>query len=221
MELFQVHGRSKQFGEKGSKMPEALVLASDTVFIPERDLRPYIQRAADCEPGDWLLSRNYGRASSIVVSDELALLLQEFRQPVTMGQAIETYCAIRGPDVPTVVAKVESPIRRMKTLGYLREPQGDTDSHELSSSGLPPAGAWRDPLLIQSLDGAQVFRVDWQRQASVLKVGSLRSAHAETPSEIQREAETLRQLPDGPFPKLLDAGVANGRDYLLATWFEG
>ena len=202
-------------------MPEVLVLASDIAFMPERDLRPHVQRAAGCEPGDWLLSMNRSRAASIVVGEELALLLREFRRPITMGEAVQAYCSVRDLDVPTVMARTEGPIRRMKTLGYLRVPQPCVDSQELSRPQLPPAGPWCDPVLIQDLDGAQVFRVEWQEHASVLKVGCPRSAHAGTPSVIQREAEILSQLPEGPFPKLLDAGTSNGRDYLLASWFEG
>jgi eukaryotic-like serine/threonine-protein kinase len=202
-------------------MPETLVLASDIAFMPERDLRQHVQRAAGCEPGDWLLSMSRSRAASIVVSEELALLLREFRRPMTMGEAIQTHCALRGLDVPSVMARAKDPIRRMKMLGYLREPQAYIDSQELSRSKLPPTGAWRDPVLIQDLDGAQVFRVRWQRRVSVLKVGCLGSAHAETASVTRREAEILKQLPDGPFPKLLDAGAVKGRDFLLASWFEG
>jgi eukaryotic-like serine/threonine-protein kinase len=209
------------FDERGSNVSESLVLASDTAFIREGDLRPYLRSAAGCKPGDWLLSRKHGRACSLVVSEELALLLREFRRPITLGHAVEAYCAIRGLDVQSVANRVDGPIRRMKSLGYLREPHGCSDSQEPSCSGLAPKGDWHDPVLIQDLDGAQVFRVEWQRRASVLKVGRERSAHAETPSEIQREAEVLKQLPTGKFPRFLSAGVVDGRHYLLATWFEG
>src|ERR1035438_2752644 len=144
-------------------MPEVLVLASDIAFMPERDLRPHVQRASGCEPGDWLLSMSRSRAASIVVSEELALLLREFGRPITMGEAIQNHCALRGLDIPSVMARTKDPIRRMKTLGYLRAPQEYIDSQELSRLKLPPTRAWRDPVLIQDLDGAQVFRVKWQR----------------------------------------------------------
>ena len=216
-----MHGRSNPIGESGFKVSETLVLASDTAFVPERDLRQNIRRAAGCEPGDCLLSRKRGRAVSIVVSEELALLVRAFHRPMTMSEAVETYCAVRCLDVATVLAHTEGPIRRLKTLGYLRASQEYIDSEEKSSSKQPPPGAWRDPVLIQDLEGAQVFRVEWQRQAAVLKLGRIGSAHVEKASVIQREAEILQQLPDGPFPKLFDAGSASGRDYLLASWIEG
>jgi hypothetical protein len=202
-------------------MSEALVLASDLTFMSERDLRPDVHRAVGCRSGDWLLSMNRSRAASIVISEEFASLLREFRRPMTLAKAVDNYCADRSLDVPTVMARTEGPICRMRALGYLRTRQEFNDSQNTSRSKLPPTGAWRDPVLIQDLDGAQVFRVEWRRRVSVLKVGRPGLEHAVTPSVIQRESEILRQLPHGPFPVLLDAGAANGRDYLLAGWFEG
>jgi eukaryotic-like serine/threonine-protein kinase len=217
MELFQVDGCSNPFGESGSKFSERLVLAPDTAFMPERDLRQHLHRAAGCEPGDWVVSRKHGRAASIVISEELELLLRGFLRPVTMNEAVENYCAVRGLNVATVLARTGGPISRMKTLGYLRAPQESIDCQDM----LAPKGVWRDPVLIQDLDGAQVFRVEWQRQTAVLKVGPAGSTQADVASVIQREAEILKQLPQGSFPKFFDAGTANGRDYLLASWFEG
>ena len=197
------------------RMSDPLVLAGDTAFMSNSELKPGVRRAAGCQPGDWLLTRTQGRAASVVLSGELAALLRMFQQPTSITTAVDSFCSDRGLSVEEILGQVRAPLRRLQTLGYLRVANG---SSVAGTSTMAPPGPWRVEAEVQNLDDARVFRVMWRGWRAALKIVQ---CGAPTAALVRHEAQVIGSLPDGPFAPLLEAGKLNGHEYLLTKWIDG
>jgi serine/threonine-protein kinase len=152
----------------------------------------------------------------VLVSSDLAHFLRIFTEPASVRCAVAAYSSARNIQPAEVLASAEPAILDLIRLGYLQETDSKSKSAEIPSL----LKRWGDAVLVQDLDGGQVFRATSSAGDVAIKVGAARSTNWAR-SMIEREAEVLRQLGGGVFPRVIDCGSTDGRDYIVVEWFDG
>src|SRR5271165_5655895 len=78
-----------------------LVLAADTVLLPVDQLSDELRRQVQAAEGDYAVMRRNSRTLARIVGGDAARLLEEFRQPTAVVQAVIRYCGATREDPET------------------------------------------------------------------------------------------------------------------------
>ncbi|MFP5286492.1 MAG: hypothetical protein ACLGI9_12195, partial [Thermoanaerobaculia bacterium] len=82
---------------------DPLVLPPDVVLAPVADLAEDVRRRLDPNPGDWAVTRPRTRSSSCLIDADAAALLEEFRSPRTITEAVIRFSRAREADPESVL----------------------------------------------------------------------------------------------------------------------
>src|SRR5262245_41476429 len=97
---------------------DPLVLSPDVLVFRVADL-PAAVREEIGDTGAFALTRARARATSSLVDEAVAELLQEFRSPSTIVEAVIRYCRRRGLDPERTLTESYPTLRRCLMEGYL------------------------------------------------------------------------------------------------------
>jgi serine/threonine-protein kinase len=75
-----------------------LVLPADVIVVPVQELHPQVRDQFECEDGDFAITRPRARTPSRIVDAQAAELLQEFRTPRTIVEAVIRFSQARQTD---------------------------------------------------------------------------------------------------------------------------
>ena len=173
-------------------------------------------------PGDFALTRPLSRIPTHIVNDSTAKLLQIFREPVTIANAVITFSRTENVD-PGVVLEEAFPI--IKTLiesGMLLP----SDSHLVSEvEFIFKRGEWIDGLLIDQtvaivLDTEVYLARTSDGKSAALKIARLGSEDRMRPV-LALEARILTMLDGCCSPKLIAQGEHADRPFLVMEWCQG
>jgi len=67
---------------------DPLVLRGDVILVPVTDLAPEVREKITYDDGDYTLTSRHGRVASQVIDGETAALLELFRSPRTIAEAV-------------------------------------------------------------------------------------------------------------------------------------
>jgi len=209
-------------GEEAMARSPRLKLADGLECMRVAELGEEIRRRLGDDPGEFVLALPGGRSWSCGVDAETAALLEEFRQPTTVPEAVLRYSRQRELD-PELTLEARYPqLMRLLSRRFLRLADGEGDEHPTRRSFFPG----------ETFNGAKVVRLlrfmeDTELYLLRLDNGSpavLKIERPNAPQEVgslRHEAEVLRALEGDPVPELLTAGSHEGRDYLLMEWLSG
>jgi len=197
------------------------VLPPDVLISPVGDLAPRIRRRLRARSGDFTVSRPGSRQSAKVVGRQAAGLLELFREPRRIVEAVLAYAGMTGGDPQEVLTAAFPVIRDCCNAGFLV----DADSPE--SKRIEPmlrrgdrVGRWRIVRCVQALVDVEVYQASSGQSSAAIKI--LRPGAGEvTERLLANEARVLRVLGGRGAPRLIAQGLHTGRPYLVTSWCSG
>ena len=198
---------------------EPFVLKQGVQLIPCAELSDDVREKISFDEGDFTLSHRHGRALAQVIDGETAALLTLFREPRTIVDAvIENSRALdKDPE-----AWLEELLPHLGTFVQSRVlvPAGSDEEKEIRpqfESGDSFAG-WKIVRCASLIEDSEVYQLRRGDEVAALKI-------ARTPAlqtQFDNETALLRLLDgSGITPRLLDAGVDDGRAYFVIDWIAG
>ncbi len=198
-----------------------LTFAADLMLIPVRDLPDESRSRLDCEADDFAVSRLHGRTGSKIVDAQAAGLLERFRTPRTVIEAVVLFSRERALDPNEVLESAYPLLKGLLEGGFLVPADGEAED-----DGKAGAPSWSPGVLLgdatverclQVLDDTEVHVLARDGARSVLKVERrLPRARqtAEVRERLRREGAILQHLGGAPAPALLAQGEIDGRGFL-------
>lgn len=208
-----------------------LELNDDVVITPALDLPEEVRREAECTDSDFAVSRVRGRGGSSIIDAESALLLNRFREPRTIVDAVILFARAKGADVAEVLDGAYPFLRGMVQRQVLISPEDRGAERHVAAAEwdagkeLPVGVITR---VLQRLDDGEVFQVrGTDGELAVLKAHRARapkassSAGARVTSPLAHEARVLQALAGEAVPRFLASGEHEGREFLVTEFVSG
>jgi serine/threonine protein kinase len=201
---------------------EAFVLASDVRLTLVQDLPRSLREKLDGEVGGYALSRSRSRAPVRLLDDDSAVLLQRFRSPTRIIDAVLAYSRDRRTE-PRATLDEAFPMLRGLIESQVLIAADSVEAMDADSSlqvGERFAGV-RVVATLQSLEDTELHLVkDDAGNHAALKLFKTARRPAML-TFMRREAAILRRLDGGPFPRVLRARETPEFGYLLLEWRSG
>lgn len=207
-------------------MLERLILPADLVVTPVAELTADIRKELEAESGDVVLTRPRHRRRSIVVDMETARLLEIFREPTTVPEAVLLHSVRIGTDAEQLLANCYPVLRRLTDGKFLVRVQDAALSAAFPY--LAPGtmlGPWRIERSLQVFDDSDVYRASGPDGLAAIKVARP-TAGARLRRLLARERDVLQILKDRGFraPRVInDSGLDDDAEttWLALTWIPG
>lgn len=199
---------------------DPVVLRNDVILVPVAELPSEVRSKFEFDEGDYTLSLRHGRTPSQVIDAETASLLQLFRQPRTIVEAvIENSRDLRkDPD-----AWLDELLPHIGTFLHNRVlvPVGSENERELEQSVANGArvGEWDVVHCVSFIEDSEVYRVRNGDRDGALKIS--RQPLPFEASFFGNEAAVLQRLGGGIGPALYESGLHEERPYLVIEWCAG
>ena len=201
---------------------EAFVLASDVRLTLVQDLPQSLRDRLDGEVGGYALSRSRSRAPVRLLDDDSAVLLQRFRSPTRIIDAVLAYSRDRRTE-PRATLDEAFPMLRglIESQVLIAADSMETMDAETSLQVGERFAGVRVIATLQSLDDTELHLVKGDAgNHAALKLFKIGRRPAML-TFMRREAAILRRLEGGPFPRVLRAGENPEFGYLLLEWRSG
>jgi hypothetical protein len=199
-----------------------LQLRSDVMLVPVTQLSAEVRAKIDCEESDFAVSRLHGRMPSQVIDHETASLLQHFRQPISIADAVIRNSRELSKDPRVWLDELLPAIGiflRNKVLAPIGEAEEEAEMRPRLDAGMR-AGEWEVVRCVNLIEDSELHRVRRDGVDGALKIS--RTTMPLDGSVFGNEVAVLRHLDDVPcVPRLLDHGVHEGRPWLVEEWREG
>jgi serine/threonine-protein kinase len=194
---------------------EPLVLRKDVVLVPVTDLAPEVRSKFEYDEGDYTLSRMHGRVTSQILDGETASLLEIFRQPTTIVDAVIRNSRELSKDpaqwLDELLPHIDGFLRNQVLVPA--DSKDDDDLRPLIENGGTAAG-WQIVNCVHLMEESEIYRVRRDGVEGAMKI-------ARVPLSFANEEEVLRWLDGNVAPKMLDSGTHDDRVYFVIEWCEG
>jgi hypothetical protein len=200
-----------------------LILPKDAALQPVRRLRRSLQIKLGCSKEDVILCRPGARAPTKLLDSETAKLLQLFRKPRTIADAVRDYSAAQGVDPQFALRGAFSALYPLIRAGLLLPAQSG------EAGRLTPSFKIREKLgpyqCVQSLsvmEDTEVYKV-WCSDKHLhyaLKISRPNQLYSKA-SLVRHEAAVLRHLDGVASPRLIESDSFQGRPYIVTEWCNG
>ena len=201
-----------------------LVMAADTVLLPVEQLSEDLRRQVQAAEGDYAVMRPNSRISARIIDGDAAKLLEEFRRPNTVVQAVIEYCSVTKSD-PESILEAAFPMLERLVHARLLVPADSPNNRSirpLLEVGSGFAGVEIIACHPWPLEDTDLYRVKILCIGETAALKLMRSgAGPEIDLMFQREAFVLEHLDAAVTPAVLATGVENDDHYLLLSWCDG
>jgi serine/threonine-protein kinase len=200
---------------------DRLVLPEDVEMTPVAGLDPAGLVGLSFNDGDWVVTRVASRSRSMIISSDLAELLQTFRAPRTIIEAILRFATVHAVDPRNVLDEAWPVITRFLHTHWL------VPEHSYLSRDIAP---WYEPghslsghtvdTCIHLADDTQAYKAHTPSYEScAIKVvdRTCRPALA----ALHEEERILERLAGRPGPRLIGAGDDERCRFLVMEWCDG
>lgn len=198
------------------------VLAPDVAIDPVADLPADVRERLDGDPTDYVVTRPRTRTPSTLVDRTLAGLLERFRSPTSIVDAVLDYSATTGDDPRGLL---DAAFGALGTLvaDRLIVPAGSSTDCAVAPTLTP--GDVVDGLRILTpvrvLDDTEVYRATSRDGSDVAIKLAGPGATSQVLAALSNEEAVLRSLDDDVAPRLIGSGRLSGRPWLATTWQHG
>jgi eukaryotic-like serine/threonine-protein kinase len=201
---------------------DPMLLPSDVELVPVETLPPELLAQVEHKPGDHALTRPRSRTPSIIVDAGTAKLLESFRVPTRIVDAVLAYAANEERDARETLDRSYPILRGLLEDGLLVS--ADSPFGRPIEQGLREGdrvGRFTISRLANLMIDTELYIATGDdREPVALKVS--RSATDERMRRlIAREAEMLRLLDGTVTPSLLEVSEFDDRPYLATSWLSG
>jgi serine/threonine-protein kinase len=206
----------------GDVMRNPLVLPEDVLVVRVSELPNEVRRKIGKAAEEFAIMRPLAREPGKLIDAAAAKLIEQFREPRTIVQAIVSYTRTNSAD-PQRTLKASLPLLRQMLRGGLLVPKGTEETHRIEASYLPgdDAASYRILRCVQTFEDSELY----EARAKTGKIVALKIARKEYAGRVQpqleREIAALRQLAARFTPRLVDHGVLNERPFLATEWIIG
>jgi serine/threonine-protein kinase len=202
---------------------DRFVLDPSVVMTPLAELPAAVQeRLAGGDRHGVALTRRRGRAPSTLIDAALGELLNEFRAPTSVVDAIIRYSRRRTTDPEAVLAAAYPALRDCVSQGYLvsADSEGARPLEVSFAPGQRVAGG-TVVRCVQALEDTELHQLvlDSGVMAALKVLRPDRAASDVT--GLRREALVLRHLDGRVAPRLFEEGATDGRPWLAMEWCPG
>lgn len=195
---------------------DPLLLLPGAVLIPVADLPEDVRSRFENKPGDFALTHPRLRAPTRILDAPSAELLEQFRTPRTIVEAVIRYSQELEADPEATLEAAYPLLERLLATGFL------VSGGAVGEEGIVPLlrpGEMLDGFealeCIQELEDTDLYQARGADGIVALKVARSKEL------SFQWEASVLRHLDGTPAPRLLAAGESEGRHYLALEWCPG
>jgi hypothetical protein len=203
---------------------DPLVLPADVLLVPVTDLSEEVRRQFPHGEGDYAISRPRSRSTSRVLDAGAAALLDEFRSPRTVVEAVIRYSRAHEEDPEAVLEQCYPMIEALLAAGFLAE-EGSAAADDIQPSFIPGDEIAGFEVLgcVQTLEDTELYQARRDGRAAALKIERSAAAGGEGHGGalFEREAAILRHLDGAGAPRLLATGDLDGRRWLATEWCSG
>lgn len=202
-----------------SRASMPLMLPEGLVITPVAELPPDLRSRFRYEEDAYALSRPRSRVPTQIVDPGTARLLEEFRTPVTVVQAVLNYSRAADQDAEEVLTRVH-PILVQLAADQLLVPAGSGLSRPIEPSLAPGEsfGAYEVLESISVLDDTELYRARTPDGTEVALKVARRTHAAALAAAFDHEAAILERLDGTAAPRLAARGEHDGRPFLALEW---
>lgn len=201
---------------------DSFVLPDDVMLVPVSDLPADLQRQLNCDESDYALTRPQSRSTSKVVDASAAGLLERFRKPCTVVQAVIDFSRANQGS-PEAILEAAFPLIHSLLESGLLVP-ADSDRAKAVTASFQPGDAapgGRVLGLAHLVEDTELYQIELAGgQPAALKIGRALSGSGRDWA-IRNETAILRHLDGDPAPRLLASGSLEDRPYVLIEWCSG
>jgi eukaryotic-like serine/threonine-protein kinase len=203
-------------------LTSTFVLPEDVLVIPVEELAPATRARLECAAGDFAITRPQSRRASSVVDSNSARLIELFREPRRVVDAIVQFSRDTGAD-PRVVLESAFPVVEQLVSGGVLLPVGDERARPIEDT-LKAGDRVGDFTIIdrvQTLEDVEIHRA----RSSDGRFAAIKIARPGYSDRIRaslaREAAILYRLDGCAAPSVLANGLDASLPYLALSWCAG
>ncbi|HET8633167.1 MAG TPA: lanthionine synthetase LanC family protein [Gemmatimonadales bacterium] len=201
-------------------LTDLLVLPDDVLLRPLAELPSALRRRLPAVPRGYAVGRARVRASSKVVGRDAALLLQRFRSPTRIVDAL---IAERGAGDARQALGEAFPLLRSCYEARILVPAHSPDAARIAPS-FDKGERIADYVIIRSvmvLEDSELYQVrNAQGQVSAVKIARA-GAEERLRAAMRQECRALQLLRGRDAPSLRESGTVEGRPWLAMSWRTG
>jgi serine/threonine-protein kinase len=199
-----------------------LVLPVDVAVVPVAQLSPGVRNQIGHQPGDYCVTRPRTRVTTSVIDGGTAALLERFREPTTIVDAVIAFSAAAGRE-PRQALDEAFPL----LAGFIRDglllPADSALARPVECSLVPGEVVGGAEIVepVQVLLDTDVYLTRLaDGSPAALKIAR-EGAQAHIAPLLEHEAAMLRELDGRHTPVVLGSGEHAGRAFLLTSWAPG
>ncbi len=210
---------------------DPLVLPRDVILVPVADLPEETRARFSHEGGDWAITHPRSRTPSRILDASSAALVEQFREPRTIVEAVIRFSRGRGTDPETTLEEAYPLLQRLLASGFLVEESA------VEAEGIKPSlhpgeeiAGFTVVECVQGLEDTELYLVRVPEGGADLMGGALKierpAVAGRSGGLFEREEAILRWLDGDGCPRLLGSGALDddlqrGRRWLVTEWFSG
>lgn len=218
----RLDGASKTEIDRQEYLRKPFLLPPDVLLFSVTELADHVRERLDCDQDDFAITRPGMRSLSRIVDRETAKLLEEFRQPSPLAEAILRYCRKNALDPYEVLQTAFPVLVSLSEVAFLVP--ADSPLAESVSASYGPGqlvAGYEVRRLIQVLEDTELY----QAQAPDSTVVALKITRPEpalvTTLALRREVAILEHLRGISSPRLVEFGSFRDRLFIATSWLSG
>lgn len=198
------------------------VVPDDVSIGSAEDLAKGVRHAVGASTGDFAVARPHSRARVMIVDSATAELLESFRTPQSIVDAVLAFSRRRGTDPEATLIDAFAQLRDLVRNGFLVS--ADSQRSQPIAPHLAPGtrvSGFEVVSCVNALEDTELYQIrDESGRYAALKIAAA-SDSPEVGEGIRHEARILGRLNDAPVPRLLTSGAHDDRPFLITTWCSG
>lgn len=202
-------------------MAEYLKLAENVILVPVEEVNVKTQKMFEWTPTDYVLTFLKSRKTSQLIPKEIAVFLEQFKEPSLISKALISYCIENKINIDD---KLEDLLRLANKFIY-EKVIVTTDSSENKKDDFSFKldeffGEYKIVKTIQSFEDAEVYQLRLNRKLFALKIQRVVN-DKKSLLKLTNEAGILKRLDGKHNPSLVKTGYKDGKYYLITEWIKG
>jgi len=201
---------------------DAFILPSDVLVVPVAQLAPELRAQIDHAAGDYSVTRPRTRTTSSIVDAKTAALLESFRTPATIVEAVIAFSAAQGLDPRKTLDDAFAVLAGFVNEGLLVA--ADSELAQPIATTLAAGDRVGGFEVVEPVHVIMDTEVYLARaadgSAAALKIARAGSGRR-LREALAHEAAILRRLDGRVNPRLLEIGELDERRYVAVSWCSG